>query len=470
MKKILWLSPYAPYDRVAHAGGKVHNYYLKQFHKSGLFDITLLSLCDQSEAPKLDLDAYGIKNRIHVAEKNKAESVWRYFLNGISHVNPFDPYDGVALLYERMRLKKLLQTYIREQKEAQSAPDIVILQWTFALMLLPEVKKAFPGCKTVAVEEDVTFQSYERIWQAKRDDGEGYKEGQKVDGKKGQKIGQKEGRKEGQKVGQKEGYKEGQKVGRNEAQKAGCKVRHRVCNRVLTAFWSHRFHSEKKRELSLLQQTDLIVTNNRKDTELLRKNGIEEGHIFSSVPYFDDYSAVERRPDQQDRTILFYGAMSRAENFESAIWFIEKVMPLLAQEKVRFVVVGANPPERLLRCRSERVEVTGFVQDVRPYFSTCLCMALPLLRGAGIKIKVLEGLSAGIPVLTNEVGIEGIGAAPGTEYLHCTTPEEYAKIVKDLIYGIIPIGFLEKNAREFMEKNYDAGARVQAFIKCVNEL
>ncbi len=97
-------------------------------------------------------------------------------------------------------------------------------------------------------------------------------------------------------------------------------------------------------------------------------------------------------------------------------------------------------------------------------------MALPLLRGAGIKIKVLEGLSAGIPVLTNEVGIEGIGAAPGTEYLHCTTPEEYAKIVKDLIYGIIPIGFLEKNAREFMEKNYDAGARVQAFIKCVYEL
>ncbi len=447
LKKVLWLSPYAPYDQVAHAGGKVHNYYLKQFHKSGLFDITLLSLCDQSEAAKLDLDAYGIKNRIHVAEKNQLDHLWRYFLNGISHVNPFDPYDGVALLYERIQLKRLLQAYIREQKKAQTAPDIVILQWTFALMLLPEVKKAFPACRTVAVEEDVTFQSYERIWRAKSD------------------------------------------------------------NSILEAFWRHRFHREKRRELALLRRTDLIVTNNQKDTELLQKNGIEKekenevdevekengkdkriekvkikrrekeiekikeiGKIFSAVPYYDDYSTITRCPNEQDRTILFYGAMSRAENFESAIWFIEKVMPLLETEKVRFVIVGANPPERLLRLQSERVEVTGYVQDVRPYFSACLCMALPLLRGAGIKIKVLEGLSAGIPVLTNEVGIEGIGAAPGREYLHCTTPEEYAEVVKKMSYGTINIAFLEKNARSFMKKNYNAEAKVQEFIACVNKL
>lgn len=410
LKKVLWLSPYAPYDQVAHAGGKVHNYYLKQFHKSGLFDITLLSLCDQSEAAKLDLDAYGIKNRIHVAERNQLDHLWRYFLNGISHVNPFDSYDGVALLYERIQLKKLLQAYIREQKKAQTAPDIVILQWTFALMLMPEVKKAFPLCRTVAVEEDVTFQSYERIWRSKSD------------------------------------------------------------SRILEAFWRHRFHREKKRELALLRQTDLIVTNNQKDTELLHKNAIEKEKIFSAVPYYDDYSTITRCPNEQDRTILFYGAMSRAENFESAIWFTEKVMPLLEKEKVRFVIVGANPPERLLRLQSERVEVTGYVQDVRPYFSACLCMALPLLRGAGIKIKVLEGLSAGIPVLTNEVGSEGIGAAPGREYLHCTTPEEYAEVVKKMIYGTINIAFLEKNARSFMKKNYDAEAKVQEFIACVNKL
>lgn len=410
MRKVLWLSPYAPYDQVAHAGGKIHNFYLKQFHKSGLFDITLLSLCNQDETSRLDLDVYGIKNRIHIAEKNILDKAWRYFLNGISHVNPFDPYDGVALLYERIQLKKLLHAYTAEQKEAHSAPDVVIMQWTCALMLLPEIKKAFPGCKTVAIEEDVTFQSYQRIWQAK----------------------------------------------------SGSKA--------LELFWRHRFQSEKRKELTLLEQVDLIVTNNRKDTDLLKENGIGEEKIFTSVPYFDDYGQIVRHPDEQDRTILFYGAMSRAENFESTIWFIEKVMPLLAQEKVRFIIAGANPPERLRHYQSDRVEVTGYVQDIAPYLSSCLCMALPLLRGAGIKIKVLEGMSAGVPVLTNEVGIEGIGAAPGTEYLHCETPQEYADVVKKMIYGTMSVAFLETNARNFIKKNYDAGKRVRQFAETVDAL
>ena len=67
-EKILWISPYAPYDSVRHAGGKVHNYYVKSFHKSGLFDITLLSLCLKEEEKFLDLDKYGIKNHIYVIE------------------------------------------------------------------------------------------------------------------------------------------------------------------------------------------------------------------------------------------------------------------------------------------------------------------------------------------------------------------------------------------------------------------
>ncbi|MDE6847680.1 MAG: glycosyltransferase, partial [Lachnospiraceae bacterium] len=57
------------------------------------------------------------------------------------------------------------------------------------------------------------------------------------------------------------------------------------------------------------------------------------------------------------------------------------------------------------------------------------CMAAPLLLGAGIKVKVLEAMSAGVPVLTNDIGIEGIGCRPGQEYLHCETPQDYSAAV-----------------------------------------
>lgn len=403
MKKILWLSPYAPYDQVAHAGGKVHNYYIKKFQDSGRFDVTLLSLCLKDEEAKLDLDQYGIKNHIFVSEQTAIAKYWRRLLNGLSYVNPFDKYAAVCQWYEVMQLKRLLRDYIKSGK----SPDIVIMQWTFSVMLLPIIKKAFPDCKTVAIEEDVTFQSYYRIWKAKE-------------------------------------------------------------NVILKTFWRKRYQKEKKLELSLLEEVDMIVTNNQKDATMLKHCGLKEEKIFTSVSYFDNYSKIERNIIGKD--ILFYGAMARPENFESAIWFIKEVMPQLREQNVRFVIVGSNPPKELLKYQSERAIVTGFVKDVSSYLETCLCMAAPLIRGAGIKIKIIEGMSAGIPILTNEVGIEGISATDGEEYIHCETADDYAKAVQKIINQKINGRLMGEKARSFILNHYNIESKTNEFIKLVDEM
>ena len=90
-----------------------------------------------------------------------------------------------------------------------------------------------------------------------------------------------------------------------------------------------------------------------------------------------------------------------------------------------------------------------------PYFETSMCMVAPLQLGAGIKIKVLEGLAMGIPVLTNEIGIEGIDAKDGKEYLFCKSPEEYADSIRKIVNGTINTDLLSQNAMDFIKKHFD---------------
>ena len=99
--------------------------------------------------------------------------------------------------------------------------------------------------------------------------------------------------------------------------------------------------------------------------------------------------------------------------------------------------------------------VTGFVDSLEAYLQDALCFVVPLLQGAGIKIKILEGFMTGIPVLTNAIGIEGIPAENQKEYLHCELPEDYISAIERLTEDNELCMTLGKNARTFMEATFD---------------
>lgn len=132
-------------------------------------------------------------------------------------------------------------------------------------------------------------------------------------------------------------------------------------------------------ELERLKEGSLIVTNNPKDTKLLIDSGIQQEKIFTSVPYFDKYTRCVRSNSRKD--ILFIGAMNRPENYKSALWFIDEVMPVLEEEGFRFLVIGGNPPAELLRKASEKIQIKGYVENILPYLEQSLCFAAPLLFG-----------------------------------------------------------------------------------------
>ena len=270
----------------------------------------------------------------------------------------------------------------REYLQEGFIPDVVILEWTQCTVIAKKIKAIFPQAALIASEYDVTYVKYEREAEFAKSSG-------------------------------------------------------KFIKRI-------RARNEKKVELSALQVCDYTLVQNPENKQLLVGEGIDTHRIGLLIPKIEKMNDIVRAVRRKD--IVFYGAMKRPENYLSAIWFIEKVMPLLHDHECRFVIVGNNPPRQLMAYASSNVVVTGFVDSVAPYLEHSMCFVAPLVLGAGIKVKVLEAMTTGIPVLTNEIGIEGICVTPGSGYYHCETPAEYAKIINTMCTSFsTPKGMEEYN-------------------------
>jgi glycosyltransferase involved in cell wall biosynthesis len=403
LKQVLWISLMAPYDRVQHAGGQTANYYVKRFAQCDRLDLRVLSFCAEDEVGRLDLDAYGIESRVFVYSSEFREKWARHLLNFESKLNPLNRYSNLLSNHQALCVSREIARLAKEGYR----PDVVVLQWTQVAFLVGTVKKHFPSCRVVCVEEDVTFVRLRR-----------------------------------------------------ESEEAQGLVRG-VLGKV-------RYLRERALELKTLRASDLVSVNNYCDRQVLLDAGIEAQKIFLNTPYFKDMADVERNSLSQ--SILFFGAMNREENYEAALWFIDNVLDRLrVNHEVQFLVLGGNPPECLRRRASDSVRVLGYVEDTSPYFETSLCLVAPLHRGAGIKVKILEAMSAGMPVLTTRVGIEGIPATDGQDFFLCESPEQYAEAIDALLTDNELPHRVGASARGLMRQTFDTKLGVSRFIEAVLE-
>jgi glycosyltransferase involved in cell wall biosynthesis len=137
---------------------------------------------------------------------------------------------------------------------------------------------------------------------------------------------------------------------------------------------------------------------------------------------------------EQRRDILFVGGFLHQPNEDAVIFFVREIFPLIRQRlgDVRFFVVGSNPPPHVLALNSEGVVVTGYVKDLLPYFGSSRVFVCPLRYGAGMKGKIGQSMSFGMPVVTTSVGAEGMELVDGDTALIADGPAAFADAVARL--------------------------------------
>ncbi|NTU78189.1 MAG: glycosyltransferase [Chloroflexales bacterium] len=131
-----------------------------------------------------------------------------------------------------------------------------------------------------------------------------------------------------------------------------------------------------------------------------------------------------------DSDLLIYpGALSYDANFDAVAHFLRAILPHIRRERpnVRLRVTGRVTPEQVRALpAAEGVEFTGYLDDVRPAVARAWAEVVPLRKGGGTRLKVLEALALGTPVVSTAKGVEGLDLCPGQEVLVADAPEAFA--------------------------------------------
>jgi len=157
-------------------------------------------------------------------------------------------------------------------------------------------------------------------------------------------------------------------------------------------------------------------------------------------------------------TLVFTGTMDFRPNVDAVLWFARHVLPRVRADvpDVCFFVVGQRPHRRLdvLR-RDPAVVLTGWVEDVRPYIAQAAVCVAPLRIGGGTRLKLLEAMAMGKPVVATRLGAEGYPLADGRELLLADAPADFAARVVALLRSPEQGAALGRAARAFVQEHYD---------------
>ena len=134
------------------------------------------------------------------------------------------------------------------------------------------------------------------------------------------------------------------------------------------------------------------------------------------------------------RNLLFVGSMDYHANIDAMDWFVKHVWPSVRQQHpdLRVQIVGRDPVDDIKNLASADVEVTGTVADVRPFYSDALAVIVPLRVGGGTRLKILEAMAAGIPVVSSSLGAEGLQVIDGIHVLIADAPSAWGTQIERL--------------------------------------
>jgi glycosyltransferase involved in cell wall biosynthesis len=133
-------------------------------------------------------------------------------------------------------------------------------------------------------------------------------------------------------------------------------------------------------------------------------------------------------------TLVFVGGMDWYPNRDAMVFFAREIWPLLASRNPRrhAIIIGRNPPGELAALRDSRVEVAGFVSDVRPVVSRASIFICPMRIGGGTRVKILDALSMSRALVSTDLGVEGLSLEPETHFLRANSPEEFERQISRL--------------------------------------
>jgi glycosyltransferase involved in cell wall biosynthesis len=200
---------------------------------------------------------------------------------------------------------------------------------------------------------------------------------------------------------------------------------------------------------------DILFAVSDQERDYYQARGHRPVHL---IPNGVDCKAYESLPEGRtgEPLILYLGSMSWPPNAEAALFLANDVLPVVRGRVpgARLRIVGRNPPAEVRSVAAGGIEVTGGVESVIPHLREAALLAVPLEAGGGTRLKILEALASGLPVVSTPIGAEGLDLTDG-EHLLIAARDQFAESIVRLLNDRSFGTRLARNGRAAVTQRYD---------------
>lgn len=214
----------------------------------------------------------------------------------------------------------------------------------------------------------------------------------------------------------------------------------------------------RRLEENLFKKIDLLIPISQRDGDLIKKiNPTLEQCVIPSGINISEYTPAQTNVK---RDIFFIGALDWAPNIEGLRWFMKEVIPhLTAKESVNIHIAGRNAAKNFETLISHpSVSYHGEIEDAQLFMKEHGVMAVPLLSGSGIRIKILEGMALGKCIVSTAIGVEGIPAIDGKHLLVGNDAKSFANHLLNILNNKVLSDSLSTEARNLIQEKFDTFA------------
>jgi glycosyltransferase involved in cell wall biosynthesis len=215
-------------------------------------------------------------------------------------------------------------------------------------------------------------------------------------------------------------------------------------------------------ESDVVRDFDGVFVTSPDDAQALSGNAM-------LVPNGVDVAAVRPAPLPGSRRIVFVGRLDWPPNVEGLRWFCKRVLPRVRSQipAVELDIVGFNPVSDVLALAGEGVAIHPSVPSVLPFLRAARVAVVPLRVGSGTRLKALEALAAGRPVVGTQIGLAGLGLESGRTAVIADDPDDMASAIVRLVLADWEASAMAEAGRRHVEDHFDWQSIAPGFVQSV---
>jgi sugar transferase (PEP-CTERM/EpsH1 system associated) len=235
----------------------------------------------------------------------------------------------------------------------------------------------------------------------------------------------------------------------------------------LFAFMTRRW------EPKITQQFDRCEVVSESDKKMLQQinplvkidvipNGVDT-HLFHPLP-----------KSVGPPIMMFIGNLDYYPCRDAMLYFTKEIFPIIRNTlpNAELLIVGVNPPPEIKKLESNAIHVTGQVLDIKPYYQQSTVCVVPLRAGGGTRLKILEAMALGRPVISTSIGFEGLKVIPDEDLLVGDSPELFAQKTISLLTNNNLYHKITSHAYDLVKETYDwdilARSLMDIYIESIN--